>query len=192
MKIVCFTKTKAKSVFSWSSLGYPTSWFTSKSFVLALFTFFCVSTLWEAPCGVFNLIERTPPPRGVTFTPNKITIQFGPPYYCTPLVCVPAVIGVLTVLRHYKPKTKKNHWVPHTPLSDVLNCPEVDFLVSSVSSQPGRFTYDSLGLLHALSLFVCLFSCNHHSRITSLPHSYMVLITLHLPHNTSKSTRMHI
>jgi len=30
----------------------------------------------------------------------------GPPYYCAPLVCVPAVIQVLAVWWHYKPKTK--------------------------------------------------------------------------------------
>jgi len=29
------------------------------------------------------------------------------PYYCTPLVCVPEVIGLLAVWRHNKPRTKK-------------------------------------------------------------------------------------
>jgi len=32
----------------------------------------------------------------------------GLPCYCAPLVCVPTVIGVLTVWRHNKPKTKNN------------------------------------------------------------------------------------
>jgi len=31
----------------------------------------------------------------------------GLPYYCTPLVCISAVIGLLAVWRHNKPKTKK-------------------------------------------------------------------------------------
>jgi len=49
-------------------------------------------------------------------------------------------------------------------------------------------TRENEGLPHALSLFVCLFSCNkkenNHSHITSLPRSYMVHIMLHLLHNT--------
>jgi len=32
----------------------------------------------------------------------------GLPYYCTPLVCISAVIGLLTVWRHNKPKTIQN------------------------------------------------------------------------------------
>ena len=31
----------------------------------------------------------------------------GLPYYCTPLVCISVVIGLLTVWLHKKPKTKK-------------------------------------------------------------------------------------
>jgi len=31
----------------------------------------------------------------------------GLPYYCTPLVCIPAVIGLLAVWRHNKPKPKR-------------------------------------------------------------------------------------
>ena len=31
----------------------------------------------------------------------------GLPYYCTPLVCISVVIGLLAVWRHNKPKTKK-------------------------------------------------------------------------------------
>ena len=36
----------------------------------------------------------------------------GLPYYCAPLVCVPAVIGLLAVWRHNKPKTNSitNWW----------------------------------------------------------------------------------
>jgi len=30
----------------------------------------------------------------------------GLPYYCTPRVCIPAVLRLLAVCRHYKPKTK--------------------------------------------------------------------------------------
>jgi len=36
----------------------------------------------------------------------------GLPYYCTPLVYVPAVIGLLAVLQHNKPKTKKPEGIP--------------------------------------------------------------------------------
>ena len=36
----------------------------------------------------------------------------GLPYYCTPLVCISAVIGLLTVWRHYKTKPK-NHPLSH-------------------------------------------------------------------------------
>jgi len=32
----------------------------------------------------------------------------GPPYYCAPLVCVPDVIGVLVVWRHYRSKNKNS------------------------------------------------------------------------------------
>jgi len=31
----------------------------------------------------------------------------GLPYYCAPLVCDPAVLGLLAVWRHHKPKTKR-------------------------------------------------------------------------------------
>ena len=53
----------------------------------------------------------------------------GLPYYCTPLVCISAVSGLLAVWLHNKPKTKK----------------------------PWRFTNSSLGLPHAPSLSVYLF-----------------------------------
>jgi len=33
----------------------------------------------------------------------------GLPYYCAPLVCVPAVLGELAVWQHNKPKTKNQH-----------------------------------------------------------------------------------
>ena len=36
----------------------------------------------------------------------------GPSYYCAPLVCVPAVIGVPAVWQHYKPKTKSLTGLP--------------------------------------------------------------------------------
>ena len=37
----------------------------------------------------------------------------GPPYYCAPLVCAPAVIGMLAMWWHNKPKTEK---------PDVITC----------------------------------------------------------------------
>ena len=39
----------------------------------------------------------------------------GLPYYCTPLVCISVVIGLLAVWQHNKPKTKKSLGLPHTP-----------------------------------------------------------------------------
>jgi len=50
----------------------------------------------------------------------------GLPYYCTPLVCISAVIGLLAVWRHNKPKTKnqkpKDATCPCTTASSNLSC----------------------------------------------------------------------
>ena len=43
----------------------------------------------------------------------------GLPYYCAPLVCVPAVLEGLTVWLHNKPKTK-NHLVLKSPTGAAL------------------------------------------------------------------------
>jgi len=50
----------------------------------------------------------------------------GLPYYCTPLVCVPAEIGGLAVWRHYKPKT--NNQNAGVPLAEAGSpCPKNPF-----------------------------------------------------------------
>jgi len=49
----------------------------------------------------------------------------GPPCYCAPLVCVPAVIGVLAVWRHYKPKIKNQQ--PVDPLIKIWNEQDTKF-----------------------------------------------------------------
>ena len=50
----------------------------------------------------------------------------GLPYHCTPLVCISAVIGLLAVWRHNKPKTKnqkpKDATCPCTTASSNLFC----------------------------------------------------------------------
>jgi len=46
----------------------------------------------------------------------------GLPYYCAPLVCVSAVIELLAVWRHNKPKTKATVRSCQAPSLDLLQC----------------------------------------------------------------------
>jgi len=48
-------------------------------------------------------------PRSNAGVPFDLSGASGLHYYCAPLVCVPAVIGLLAVWQHNKPKTK-NHF----------------------------------------------------------------------------------